>query len=240
MLPQFGSLIFACHLLDLRHLFCVQLEIESFWQPYIQRHLRLLANTSYCKLLKRVEMWPKFLSEIRSDRTLCNLARWLEVPMAVASADAIVALGGDSRRLTLAAKLFRQGLAPALWYTGQVKDSYTAQRVDEVTMRTGIPAKDITLLSSTSTWEDGEQITSLVIQQKVQTLVIVTSWYHGRRTRSVIEHHLRNKDVQVYYQLVPTSEYDTTNWWRSEEGYRQITREFLKVGYYWLYYGIHF
>jgi uncharacterized SAM-binding protein YcdF (DUF218 family) len=174
----------------------------------------------------------------------CDVGKWLDVPAQVVQADAIVVLGGDvSLRLPPAVELFHAGLVPEFWYTGASPAHLTEtgaatfgayQRAREV----GIPAEAITLLATTSTWEDAEQIAATVQARGTRSILVVTSWYHGRRALCAIHHHLQDLDVSVYYQPVATPGFGAGDWWQSERGKETVTMELNKIIFYWSHYGL--
>jgi uncharacterized SAM-binding protein YcdF (DUF218 family) len=178
----------------------------------------------------------------------CRLGEWFDVAAEVGPADAIVVLGGARNlRLPQGIALYRQGLAPALWYTGAHEDDsanagYDAQQARRAAIAAGVPPASIQLLASSSTWEDGKEIASLVNAQEIQSIIVVTSWYHGRRALCSIRHHLAEQlpeqAIQVYYQPASEPAFGPGNWWYSPAGQRTINRELLKIAFYSVTYGV--
>ena len=173
-----------------------------------------------------------------------KIGAWLDMPVSVAQADAIVVLGGaPNERLPVAIELFREGLAPELWYTGAVEDSQagdgtSAQRAAQRAQVMGVPSEAITLLASSSTWEDGQQIAATVTARDIRSILVVTDWYHGHRALCAIHHHLQGDGVQVYYQPVEPRGVGPDDWWLSAAGQSTVLREFYKNVYYWVHYGL--
>lgn len=171
------------------------------------------------------------------------LGRWLDIPSNTASADAIVVLGGGAERLTTAVTLYKQGYAPELWYTGDVTPAGTlltieSQLARQAAIDMGVPADAIHLLPTTSTWEDGQQIAALVKRTSIKRILVVTSWYHGRRGLCVVRQGLRGSGAQVYYQAASDSLFGPDNWWIKEEGLVSVFNEYIKIGFYWWKYGL--
>lgn len=181
---------------------------------------------------------------LTSGRWLPLLGAWLAIPARSAPADAIVVLeGGGPQRMLPAIQLYHQGIAPELWITGDAPIPELPSRTQGPFARAfaeerGIPSEAIRLLKSTSTWEDAEQIAALAMQEGVDELVIVTSWYHSRRARCVIEQHLAGTGVRTHYELAPTSRFGPADWWRHEDGLIAVSNELLKLGFYWWQYGM--
>ena len=167
---------------------------------------------------------------------LREFGHWLNLPSNVAKADVVVVMGGDvQQRLTPGVELFEQGFAPKLWYTGgDVPASMALAQAVEM----GVPAEATAHLLGTSTWEETEQVAIQSQEQGLHSVLIVTSWYHGRRTLCSLRQHLQGADVQIYYQPVGYDDYGPDNWWLTETGRKLIFSEMGKLGYYWLNYGL--
>lgn len=173
----------------------------------------------------------------------CHVGEWLDIPAQVAHADAIVVLGGGPERLPAAIDLFHEGIAPELWYTGAREDSLDpagneARLAYKTAQEMGIPAEAITMLTTISTWEDGQQIAATAQARGTRSILVITNWYHGRRALCIIHHHLRDQRVQIYYQPVETSGFGPDDWWLSEDVSRTVTTELYKIIFYWGYYGL--
>jgi len=175
---------------------------------------------------------------------VCHVGQWLDLPAHVEKADAIVILGGGmSERLPPAVMLYQEDIAPQIWITGasaesQAGDGTTAQISAKQASDMGVPTEAITLLATTSTWEDGEQIAATVRARGFRSIVVVTSWYHGRRALCSIHHHLQDDSVKVYYQPAATPGYDPDDWWLTKIGGKIVTMELEKTIFYWGYYGL--
>jgi uncharacterized SAM-binding protein YcdF (DUF218 family) len=174
---------------------------------------------------------------------LAVMGGWLNVPSSPAPAEVIAVLAGNQQRLHQAVALYKQGLASELWYTGDapqgeegfVRNAHLAQ---QAAIDMGVPAEDIHLLPTTSTWEDGQQIAALAQQRGMRRILVVTSWYHGRRGLCVVRRWLQGSGIQVSYQAAYNATFGPDDWWHNEEGLIDVTNEYIKIGYYWLHYGL--
>ena len=183
------------------------------------------------------------LLAITANLWLSGIGHWLDVASNPAPADAIAVLAGNRPRLLQAVSLYEQGLAPELWYTGdapQGEEGFVrdAQAARQAAIQMGVPAAAVHLLPTTSTWEDGQQITALARQKSYTRILIVTSWYHGRRGMCIIRHDTRGTAIQVSYQAAYNAIFGPDNWWHNEEGLMDVTNELIKIGFYWVQYGI--
>jgi len=176
---------------------------------------------------------------------LTAIGHWLDAPSAPAPApaDAIAVLAGNRQRLNLAVALYQRGLAPEIWYTGdapQGEEGFTrdSQSARQAAIDMGIPAAAITLLPTTSTWEDGQQITANAQSKGYKRLLLVTSWYHGRRGTCILRHYTQGTDLQITYQAAYNQTFSPDNWWHTEEGLLDVSNEIIKIGFYWYHYGL--
>lgn len=172
------------------------------------------------------------------------IGHWFFVQTKVANADAIVVLaGGGPERLCHGIDLFKRGLAPELWYTGDKPLETRSDFVDSelalnLALRAGVPKEKVRLLPSTSTFEDGKTIAALVKERGLKSIIVVTSWYHTRRAAKVLHHCLTGTGCIVYLSSSGGLSFSPDNWWRDEEGLVAVVNEMIKTALYWRRYGI--
>ena len=174
-------------------------------------------------------------------------ASWLKVADAPAKADAIVVLAGRFERTMYAADLHRQGYAPVIVLSEEVRqassmqlekfgirlpDSLSIQR--QILQASGVPADKIALLGrpSMSTFDEAEQIAARYGKAGARILV-VTSPSHARRARLILERALDGRGAQLYVCATPYEELPE-RWWRSQEAAREVLLEWSKLAYYML------
>jgi len=157
-------------------------------------------------------------------------AHWLDPPAVTQPSDAIVVFGGElPLRVGRGAALYKAGLAPELWITG---DHPSPQALAQVARQQGVPDEAIHILPTTSTWDDGEQTATLAKRRGLHRVLVVTSWYHHRRALCVLKQHLANSGIQVYHNSVPSLSDDQQTWWRHPSGWRHVFREMTALGFY--------
>jgi uncharacterized SAM-binding protein YcdF (DUF218 family) len=173
---------------------------------------------------------------------LPGIGHWLAEPTNINQVDAIVVLGSNSRRSQYGISLYEQGLASEFWHTGDVlwlgKEQSPAQSAAQLAIEHGVPAEDIYMLATTSTWEDGQKIAALVKERQTQSILIVTSWYHSHRALCVIKQQLADSGVTIYYAAPTDVLYGPEDWWLDKYGRITILTELVKIGYYWIRYGV--
>jgi uncharacterized SAM-binding protein YcdF (DUF218 family) len=170
-------------------------------------------------------------------------SRWLPDSDAVAPADAIVVLAGDTRRTLYAADLYRQGLAPQVLISRPIRG--VRERILEdmgvplpsaeeyermIMLRKGVPATAIDIFGSgsISTYEEGR-----VLGQRyagyTPNLLAVTSPYHVRRARMILTNALPGARICVVatpYETFPE------RWWASQDAARDLLLELTKIAFY--------
>jgi uncharacterized SAM-binding protein YcdF (DUF218 family) len=172
---------------------------------------------------------------------LPSIGRLLACTPRIERADAIAVLAGNSSRSEHGIALYNQGLAPELWHTGDDCPGRLvspAQEGAQLALERGVPAKAIHLLASHSTWQDGQEIAALAHERQVQTILVVTDWWHSRRALSVLARHLVDSEITVYCAPVIDTCQSPENWWRCERSRHLVLRELGKIGYYWIRYGV--
>ncbi|NJK79925.1 MAG: YdcF family protein [Chloroflexaceae bacterium] len=178
---------------------------------------------------------------LTAETWLPAMGHWLAQPSRLHKADAIVVLGGATRRSEHGITLYHEGFAPRFWHTGAVSPaeevSYFARAARQKAIASGIPADVIVLLETTSTWEDGAAIAAQAAEQNTDSILLVTDWYHSRRALCVVQRHLADQDIAIYYEP-PPARYGPGNWWREPDTRQVVLAEYLKLPYYWLRYGV--
>lgn len=172
-------------------------------------------------------------------------ATWLHVPADTlpTGADAIVVLGGDHQaRMLEAISLYHAGIAAQVWITGDQPPPGRSVSLAEAWRltgrRNGVPEAVVTLLVSSTTWEDGRAIADRAAASGARHLVVVTSWYHIRRARCVIERQLGSQAVELAFVPAAGLPQAYEHWWRELAGWYSVTRELAALGYYWQRYGL--
>lgn len=174
---------------------------------------------------------------------LTLLAVFLVVADPLREADAIVPLAGERARVVEAARLFRDGYArwfvitdmhvedpnPRITYT----DSVIAQAEEE-----GLPRAAMVVApgTATSTYEEALNLRRLAQARSLRSLIVVTSPYHTRRTRMIMQEVFRDTETEVVVHPVAGHWYRAEDWWTSREGREATVSEYVKMALYVLGY----
>ncbi len=149
------------------------------------------------------------------------------------TAEVIVVLGGGvHERPVRAAELFKQHAAPRILLTGAGDDEINRT----ILLRAGVPASAIQVEGkSKTTAENAEFTVKLLREQKVQRVILVTSWYHARRAERTFEHYA--PEIK-FYSRPSYFAFDREEWKPKGNG-KRIQAEFIKLPGYWLRHGVN-
>lgn len=157
---------------------------------------------------------------------------FLTVDSGPATADVIVVLGGGSHeRPERAAELFKDHAAPRIIVSG-FGDVDINRRL---LVAAGIPARLISQENrSRTTRENAEFTIRLLREQKVKSVILVTSWYHSRRALASFRHYA--PEIRFYSR--PSYFASARSEWRQHRIGTRIRLEYVKLVGYWLRYGV--
>lgn len=148
-------------------------------------------------------------------------------------ADVLVVLGGGlHERPERAAQLFKHHAAPRIIISGTGDDWINKT----ILLRDGVPASAIEVEGdSTTTRENAEFTIKRLRQEKVHSVILVTTWYHARRALKTFEHYA--PEIQFYSR--PSYFAFARKDWSQRGNGRRMRMEFLKLPGYWVCYGIN-
>lgn len=148
--------------------------------------------------------------------------------------DAIVAIsGGDTAaRTAQAIELYKYDWAPLLVFSGAAADKSgpsNAEAMKRQALDAGVPERDI-LIDETSetTKQNANNTINLFRQNKIKSVILVTSGYHQRRAglefgqRAGMDIKIINHPVQSDKQWSPT-------WWMTPTGWYLAISEMVKI-----------
>ncbi len=165
-------------------------------------------------------------------------------------ADAIVVLSGSTvyrERARRAAQLYAEGRAPLIlltndttpggWSTKLQKNPQFVERAKEELLNGGVPESSILVAPEpvSSTYDEARAVRQFVSERKIQSVLLVTSAFHSRRTLWTFRKVLADTGVRIglEYSSVPGTA-ASLFWWLSPEGWRDVAGEYVKIFYYWL------
>ncbi|HXF61684.1 MAG TPA: YdcF family protein, partial [Caldilineaceae bacterium] len=158
---------------------------------------------------------------------------------------AIVVMGGEGVRFMRtrhAVQLYAAGLAPRVVFSGGdlagVGIACTSTELSvEAATSFGLPEEAIVLApEAQSTLDEAANLQGLAAEQGWRSLLLVTDRFHTRRSLQTVRAYLPDVAIQVSAPDDPV--YDPARWWRNERSLVLAVNEALKLGLYWLEYGI--
>lgn len=168
---------------------------------------------------------------------LPGIGRFLVVSDPLDTADALVILAGDeNERIAYGARLFRQGYAEWFVLTDMRLDgsktpgSYSAI-VKRKAIRQGVPEEQILIADRVvaTTYEEAMGIRSLTALHGFRSLIVVTSPYHARRARWILNEVFDGSGVTLNVHPVNNHSFHPDVWWQSAENRRFTATEYLKM-----------
>ena len=177
------------------------------------------------RLVQRVLQWP---------------ARWIVAGDSAGSdpADLIFLLAGNvETRAPMAAELFQSGVAQRIVFAqpaesesvkaGLVPDTKTVTL--KVLEAAGVPRDKIEVLCSepvSSTRDEARALAQYLEERSVTKVLVVTSAFHSRRAQWLVRRELDKKECSTRIAPVPHTNFDTSNWWKSEQGVSTLILEY--------------
>ncbi len=149
------------------------------------------------------------------------------------SADAIVAVsGGDTTaRTNEAIRLYKDGWAPMLIFSGAAQDKSgpsNAEVMRDIALSSGVPRNAIiTEELGATTRENAVNTKAILDDNNVKSVLLVTSAYHERRAS--LEFEKRAPEVEVRRHPVIVDNQWSSAWWLTPNGWYLAISELVKV-----------
>ena len=155
------------------------------------------------------------------------ISRYLEVSQPPEKADVIlVPSGDDAPRLAKAAELYADGYAPKILLAGFGKSD---PGIESFQKKHKIPSTALIMEpDATNTYTNATRSAPLLREAGARTVILVTSWWHSRRTLKTFRHVL--PDVRFISVPVPRN--------ASPVGRREVNSECWKLALYCILYRI--
>ena len=148
--------------------------------------------------------------------------------------DAIVAVsGGDtSARTDEAVRLYKQGWADVLIFSGAAQDksgpsNAAVMRTDAIDA--GVPASAISIEEQGETTRQNADKTQQLLEEKdVKTVILVTSAYHQRRAGLEFSERSAGKVTIINHPVASDNQWSSW-WWLTPGGWYLAVSEFVKI-----------
>ena len=153
-------------------------------------------------------------------------------------ADLIVAISGGetSQRTQEAVRLYKEGYAPKLLFSGAAADHSgpsNAAAMEEQALEAGVPAADILIEEASSTTaENASNATPLIHQINASGIILVTSPYHQRRAYLNFRQSLGKNMIIINHSSVDSA-WRKSTWWQDSYTVGLTLSELQKTLYVW-------
>lgn len=152
--------------------------------------------------------------------------------------DVIVVLAGDKGyRTEYGVKLFKEGYASKLIFTGGeiYKDVTAAALMKKHAVDLGVLEKDIVLEEKAdSTYENAAFTKELMLKNKFNSAIIVSSNYHMKRSKMLFDRVFKDTNINLIYCASNDQYFNPNKWWASNKSVMITFNEYLKfIGYFW-------
>ncbi len=183
------------------------------------------------------------------------LADNLIAERSIEKADVILILSGaadHAQRAEGGSFEFHARKAPMIWITDDGQrggwddvekgNPFFVERMHAALVKAGVPESAIERLPGGVSGTNGEADLAVktALQRKYQSILIVTSDYHSRRALWTFDQasEANGANLQVGLIRAPSAGTypDRYTWWLSPRGWSTVGAEYVKFGYYWLYY----
>lgn len=181
---------------------------------------------------------------------LMHLGRYLVVEHPPQKSDLIVCMaGGNVDRGLAVADAYQKGLAPRIFMAREEPpDGYELlkergveypESVDlmiKLLEGQGIPRSAFLTSDrpTKSTFEEAVLVKELVMNSDYNSLIIITTPYHCRRTWLTFRKVFEESDVRMLMLPSPYSDFKPADWWKKRRYLREVIIEYQKLIYYTL------
>ena len=173
---------------------------------------------------------------------ILGVGLWLDAEDPLEKAQAIVVLSGRMPvRAIEAAKLYREGYAPEVWLTRSVEPGATLENLGisfvgedsynkQILLHEGVPANAIRVLDPpiVNTADEIIEISKALGVQNGQSVIIVTSKVHTRRTR-ILWRELNTGNGRAIVRGASADPFDPGKWWKTTGDALDVVREVLGI-----------
>lgn len=170
------------------------------------------------------------------------LGRWLVVEDPLEKAQAIAVLSGHMPlRAMEAAKLYREGYAPAIWLTHSSEPGRTLEAMGipfagedfydrRILQHEGVPPEAIRVLDPpiVNTADEIAAISGALQQAQGASVILVTSKVHTRRTR-ILWRRLATGRGRAIVRAASDDPFEPGRWWKTSGDALDVVREVLGI-----------
>jgi len=151
-------------------------------------------------------------------------------------ADAIVPLAGGKQRVVYASDLYHSGYAT--WFVVTDISLRTRSRtlpprtqIEHTALGRGVPASQLRMTNqpASSTYQEALAIRQLTQLEGWQSLIVVTSPEHTRRSQIIFQHVFRESGVNISIQPAFNRDRLPPRWWKMADRRQFVFNEYVKL-----------
>ncbi len=165
--------------------------------------------------------WAIIIIGIITTIVFFGLGFYLSPQSTLAKSDAIVAVsGGETRSRALEAiRLYKEGWAPKLIFSGAALDPSgpsNARAMQKIALEADVPAEAIILdEASTNTIQNATGVAALLKENQYHKIILVTSPYHQRRA-SITFRAALGGDIVILNHSTTDQNWRRGRWWAND------------------------
>ena len=146
--------------------------------------------------------------------------------------------GGNGNRVDKAVSLYNQEYSQNILITGPnfLHTSYPKLMASYATKQ-GVPPTAITLETESHSTKDHPKYIQKLLSKNIQSLIIVTSKFHTKRSYNCFKHIFEDSQVDVMV-VAADDGINYKQWWKDHESCEKILMELCKTIWYKLFVGI--
>ncbi|WP_309089143.1 YdcF family protein [Domibacillus sp.] len=138
-------------------------------------------------------------------------------------AEAIIVLSGDKGRLIKAADFYHKGYAGKVMLSNSSEEGMTPEEAAAL----GVPMKDLLLEEeATSTYTNAVYTKEKMVENDLDSAIVISSDYHMRRVKLVFDHVYRYSGIELTYV---SSLRNNQAWYRDYNNILCTAKEYIKL-----------
>jgi len=167
-----------------------------------------------------------------------SLGYFLSPQSKLTDVDAIVTIsGGETQARTAEAiKLYKQGLAKKIIFSGAAEDPHSpsnALMMQQIALNENVPPVDIILEEkSVNTEQNASEVAKIIRAYNFNSIILITSPYHQRRAYLEFKKQL-GSNFNILNHSSPDQTWRRSKWWASDQSISLTFQELKKVFYIW-------
>jgi uncharacterized SAM-binding protein YcdF (DUF218 family) len=164
---------------------------------------------------------------------LLGIGDYLTPADSLQKADIIVVLSGGDDRTEWGIKLYQDGWAPKVLFSGAAADrtgpsNAAAMRI--TALNEGIPDSSILVEpKATNTFENAILSKPILERLGAKKIIIVTSPYHQRRAYEIFKEAFKGRDIIILNSPSGYSAWSAESWWQKSASFDITASELIKI-----------